>query len=162
MRLKVEGKKQIVYSGLVIRLFSTIIDLLILSIISRPLASGLSSFNNYFFADYKFNYDASDSYFMVLFNNPEFFSFLLFSLILQIIFMAVFFIGFWHYKSATPGKMLLGMKITTTDFNKPSLFQFIKRFLGLAFALVGIWFISFSKNKQALHDKLADTIVIKK
>ncbi len=72
---------------------------------------------------------------------------------------------FWIYRAATPGKILLGLKIvdakTAQPLNKQ---QGIVRYLGyylstLFFGLGFIW-AAFDRRKQAWHDKIAGTLVI--
>ena len=54
------------------------------------------------------------------------------------------------------------MKIVDADtMERPSLRSLIKRFLGYITAIIGIWSIVFSKRSMAIHDKIANTIVIK-
>ncbi|RLL34596.1 RDD family protein [Acinetobacter cumulans] len=72
----------------------------------------------------------------------------------------------WHIWSASPGKILLGLKIvdaTTGDKIKP--LQSLIRYLGyfpssLVFGLGLIW-VAFDQKKQGWHDKMANTVVIK-
>ncbi len=71
----------------------------------------------------------------------------------------------WKIWSATPGKMLLRMKIVDAETEKPmSNRQIIIRALGyipscMVFFLGIIW-IYFNKRKQGWHDKMANTVVI--
>ncbi len=71
----------------------------------------------------------------------------------------------WHYKSATPGKMLIGAKIVdASSFQKPTIKQFIVRNLAyllsfLPFGL-GYFWAGWDRRKQAWHDKLAHTVVV--
>ena len=72
----------------------------------------------------------------------------------------------WHIWSASPGKILLGLKIvdaTTGDKIKP--LQSLIRYLGyfpssLVFGLGLIW-VAFDQKKQGWHDKMANTVVNK-
>jgi hypothetical protein len=76
--------------------------------------------------------------------------------------MGAYFITFWRKFGATPGKMFLRMKIVDADtLERPSLRNLTKRFLGYITAIIGIWSIVFSKRSMAIHDKIANTIVIK-
>ena len=76
---------------------------------------------------------------------------------------------FWvNYDGATPGKKLLGIKITRDNGDKLTYSSAFVRCLGflvssatsLFFGLGFIWII-WDKKKQALHDKIAGTIVVK-
>lgn len=86
--------------------------------------------------------------------------------IISYLFPAIASITFWIYKSATPGKMVLGLKIVDADTGGPcSTGQLIGRYLGyyvslLVFFLGFIW-VAFDKRKQGWHDKLAGTLVIR-
>ncbi len=92
---------------------------------------------------------------------------------------------FWLYKSATPGKMALNIKIVDADTGgKLSVGQIMGRYfayilaslvfsigiiwpsnlslaVSLLASLVFIW-VAFDKRKQGWHDKLAKTVVIRK
>jgi len=83
------------------------------------------------------------------------------------VFPAVFVIVFWLYKSATPGKMILGLKVVHSDTGEPlSLGQSIGRYLGYFVAMIplfiGIFWVLFDKKKQGWHDKLVKSVVIRK
>lgn len=73
---------------------------------------------------------------------------------------------FWVYKSATPGKLLLNMRILDAETGgKPSTKQFIGRYLAyyvsmLVFFLGFVW-VGIDERKQGWHDKLAGTVVIR-
>ena len=73
---------------------------------------------------------------------------------------------FWAYKSATPGKMILGLKIVDADgYGKVTKGRLAGRYLGyylstLVLCLGFLW-VAWDKRKQGWHDKLARTVVIK-
>ena len=74
---------------------------------------------------------------------------------------------FWHYKSATPGKMAISaVVVDATTFAKPSLAQLIGRYVGYYVSAIplmaGILWVAFDKRKQGWHDKMANTVVIRK
>lgn len=74
---------------------------------------------------------------------------------------------FWIYRAATPGKILLGLKILDAKTAQPlSKQQAIVRYFGyylstLFFGLGFIW-AAFDRRKQAWHDKIAGTVVVYK
>ena len=75
-------------------------------------------------------------------------------------------VGFWIWKSATPGKMLLGMKIVDAEtFGKVSSARLVLRYLGYFVStfplLLGLFWVGWDKRKQGWHDKIARTVVIK-
>jgi uncharacterized RDD family membrane protein YckC len=80
--------------------------------------------------------------------------------------MLVVILLFWYCRSATPGKMLLKMKIVDAGtLEKASFKQHIIRFLGytlstIPFGLGFIWIYIDKKTHQGWHDKLAETVVI--
>ena len=73
---------------------------------------------------------------------------------------------FWYYRSATPGKMILGIKIVDANtLGKASPGKLMLRYLGYYVSMVplllGIFWIGWDKRKQGWHDKIAGTLVIK-
>ena len=82
------------------------------------------------------------------------------------VFPAIAIMAFWLIRSATPGKLLIGLEIQSVDGSKPSLVQFVIRYVGyfvsaLVLALGYLW-VGWDKRKQGWHDKFAGTIVVKK
>jgi uncharacterized RDD family membrane protein YckC len=74
---------------------------------------------------------------------------------------------FWHYKSATPGKIILFLAIVDADtLQPPTMSQFVIRYLGYYVSAIvlflGFFWIAFDKRKQGWHDKMANTVVIRK
>jgi len=71
---------------------------------------------------------------------------------------------YFNYKGASPGKRLLGLKITTQSGEPIRLSQAITRTFGVLlsffFFFIGFFFIFFNKKKMALHDMLAGTYVV--
>lgn len=75
-------------------------------------------------------------------------------------------IGFWRYRSATPGKAALATRIVdVATGRKPSLLKLVVRGLGYllsAFPLgLGFLWIAWDRRKQGWHDKLAGTVVVR-
>jgi len=73
---------------------------------------------------------------------------------------------FWSSSfQGTPGKILLGLKIVDVNGNKISystaLIRYISTFISSLLLGIGYLLIIFDGRKQALHDKLASTYVIK-
>lgn len=82
-------------------------------------------------------------------------------------FAAFYVLPFWFKFSATPGKMLMGMKIVTAEtIEKPSKKQFFLRFFGYLLSLLppglGFLWVPFNKRKRGWHDFLSGTVVIYK
>jgi uncharacterized RDD family membrane protein YckC len=75
-------------------------------------------------------------------------------------------IVFWTYKSATPGKMILGMKIVDAEtLDQVSKKRLVLRYLGYYISMLGIFlgffWVAWDKRKQGWHDKIAKTVVVK-
>jgi predicted Zn finger-like uncharacterized protein len=76
---------------------------------------------------------------------------------------AVFFTG---YCGQTPGKMALRIKVIRTDgtaltYGRAALREVLGKFVSGILLGVGYLMVAFDNNKQGLHDKIADTYVIK-
>ena len=83
--------------------------------------------------------------------------------LVQMITLWSYFIFFWYKFGTTPAKYLFGIKICDAEtLEKPPLKSCIKRMFALITYPIGIWFMVFSQNHQALHDRIAKTIVIKR
>jgi uncharacterized RDD family membrane protein YckC len=133
------------YAGFGVRFFASIIDTLILMLITYPLL----------YLIYGSYYWDSDEVFL------GFADFVL-SCALPI----AGTIAFWMYKSATPGKMSLKLAVVDAKTGgKPTLQQSIIRYIGYIISalplLLGYIWVIFDPKKQALHDKLAGTVVIR-
>jgi uncharacterized RDD family membrane protein YckC len=168
-------KKQIKYPTFFKRIMATIMDLLLFSTLFTPL---ITKINQWIFLK-KFgdvlkaqDVDLTDgTAIMEAFKTPEMAQYLNMSAVLEIVipmtsvhllFMAVSFVICWNYFGATPIKYLLGMRIVDQDtYAKPKLINLIWRCIGYSLCLVGMWWIFFTERKQALHDKLGRTVVIK-
>ena len=82
------------------------------------------------------------------------------------VFPAIAVVIFWKYKSATPGKMVFSAKIVDAKTGqKPSTIQLIVRYFAYVVSMLplmlGFLWIAFDRRKQAWHDKLAGTVVIR-
>ena len=85
--------------------------------------------------------------------------------LIQFLLTAAYFIAFWVWRGQTPGKMALRIKILRTDGANITLTNALLRYLGYLLApltlfIVFIW-IAFDRHKQGIHDKIADTVVVK-
>jgi uncharacterized RDD family membrane protein YckC len=80
-------------------------------------------------------------------------------------FPLLYFVLFWKYKSATPGKLLLDMAIIdATTGGTPAAGRLILRYVGyyvnILTCFIGFIWIAFDKRGQGLHDKMANTLVV--
>ena len=76
-----------------------------------------------------------------------------------------YFTGFWIWRGQTPGKMVLGIKVIRTDSSDITFAYALLRYLGYIIStmtiFIGFIWIAFDSHKQGLHDKIADTYVVK-
>ena len=84
----------------------------------------------------------------------------------SIVFGLVYYIVFWvDNDGATPGKKLLGIKIIKSNGEKirfsNAIIRYIGTFISAFTILIGYLWIIWDKKKQALHDKIAGTLVIR-
>ena len=73
---------------------------------------------------------------------------------------------FWFYRSATPGKMVVGAKIVDARTLEPaSKGRLVLRYIGYYIAMLplflGILWVAWDPRKQGWHDKIAGTVVIR-
>jgi uncharacterized RDD family membrane protein YckC len=74
---------------------------------------------------------------------------------------------FWTRRGATPGKMLFRLVVETTDGRSPleigpAVIRLVGYFInGFTFG-IGFLLIAFSEDQRGLHDRLADTRVVKR
>ena len=73
---------------------------------------------------------------------------------------------FWQYRSATPGKIMMGIYIVDEiTLGQPSFGRLVLRYFGYYVSilplLLGFIWVAFDKRKQGFHDKIARTLVIK-
>lgn len=75
-------------------------------------------------------------------------------------------IAFWMYRSATPGKMILKLRIVDRESlanitPKQAIIRYVGYFIGSLVFCLGIIWVAFSKEKRGWHDYMAGTVVIK-
>ncbi len=86
--------------------------------------------------------------------------------LMQVLLPAVMIIGFWVWKSATPGKMALGMKIVDYRSGEPaSIGQLIGRYFAMMLSgivlAIGYLSVLWDREKRSWHDKLSGTAVVR-
>ncbi|WP_230425722.1 RDD family protein [Spartinivicinus ruber] len=142
---QIGGDNGFTYVGFWARAGATIIDTIIMLLITTPILMTV----------YGENYYLSEE----MINGPLDF-------LLSYVFPAVAVILFWVYKSATPGKMAVKAKIVNAKTGqKASTGQLIGRYFAYYISLLplglGILWVAWDKKKQGFHDKLAGTVVIR-
>jgi uncharacterized RDD family membrane protein YckC len=134
------------YAGFWIRVWATIIDGLIFGIIAIPITVKI----------YGVAYlDGSHG----LIAGPADF-------VINWIFPSILVIFLWSYWQATPGKMLLRLRVLDAVTLQPgTTIQYTKRyfsmFLSIVFFGIGCFWVAFDGKKQGWHDKIAGTVVLK-
>ncbi|MGR5450411.1 RDD family protein [Vibrio alfacsensis] len=132
------------YSGFWPRVGASLIDTIILCVITYPILVGI----------YGWAYFESDD---IVVGFADF--------VVSWVFPLIAIVVFWTYKQATPGKMAISARIVDAKTGeKPTLQQYIIRYLGYFVATIplglGIFWVAWDKRKQGWHDKLANTVVI--
>ena len=82
-------------------------------------------------------------------------------------FPALACIWLWHKLRATPGKMLIGAEVVDADTGQAmTLGQSVIRYLGYFVSTIplglGLLWVAFDPRKQGWHDKIANTVVVRK
>ncbi len=87
-------------------------------------------------------------------------------LLLSYVFPILATVLFWIYLSATPGKLLLNIKIVRQDDGGPlttgqCIMRYIVYIVSALGLLIGFFWVVFDQRKQGWHDKIAKTVVIR-
>jgi uncharacterized RDD family membrane protein YckC len=140
-----ELPEAIEYAGFWIRVMATLIDSVIVMIITLPIITAI------------YGEVPRDGYTYLQGG---------WDLVINYLFPAVAVIVFWIYKSATPGKLLTKISIVDAKTGgKPSTGQFIVRYFGYFVSIIplcaGLIWVAFDERKQGWHDKIAGTVVIR-
>ena len=139
------------YAGFWVRTGATVLDTIILMFITAPVA----------WLIYRGN--LMDYLSLELTGNPPM---LWADLLLNYGLPFVYTMIVWMLWSASPGKILLGLKIVDADSgHKLTIKQSILRYVGYFPAImvfgIGLIWVAFDKRKQGWHDKMANTVVIR-
>ena len=136
------------YAGFWIRLLATMIDTLLVVAITFPLLVAVYGWEY-------FNLERTG----VVAGPLE--------VVVSYVLPAVAVMVFWAFRQATPGKMLLSLRIVdAATGGAPSVGQCVGRYFGYFVSALplglGLLWVAFDKRKQGWHDKLAGTVVIKR
>jgi uncharacterized RDD family membrane protein YckC len=138
------------FAGFWRRLAAFIIDAIILSVIS----SALFPFKWFGWADL-----LNGNWYWVIF------SILAVSNMVNVLIYVAYYAGFWTWSGQTPGKILLNIKIIRTNGSNITMGYSLLRCLGYIISIImlgiGFLWIAFDPHKQGIHDKIADTYVVK-
>lgn len=135
----------VIYAGFWIRVLASLIDTVLLLLVIVPLLTAIYG-KGYWFSEPKGN--------------------ILWDILLNYILPAIIIIVFWLYKSATPGKIVLGLKVISLGSKSElsagqSIGRYFSYYLSLIPLFAGFISIAFDERKQGWHDKLANTAVVK-
>ena len=139
-----DGELPVEYVGFWLRVVAAIIDTVIMMVILTPLTFvvyGTTGFSG------------------ELFLGPA-------DLLINYVLPAVLIIGLWVKYSATPGKMILGMRIVDADTGERigagrAIVRYIGYFVSMIVLCLGYFWVGWDRRKQGWHDKMAGTVVIK-
>ena len=135
------------YVGFWPRVGATIIDAILLTVITGPLLVWIYGWAYYIDPDMPFIAGPAD-------------------FLLSWVLPAVAVILFWLYKQATPGKMAVAARVVDARTGDTlTVGQSILRYLAYIVAslplFIGIFWVAFDPRKQGWHDKIAGTVVIR-
>jgi uncharacterized RDD family membrane protein YckC len=138
---------EIEYVGFWPRVGASIIDGILLSIVSAPLLIWIYGWGYFTDADGPLIHGTAD-------------------ILISHVFPAVAVIFFWLRRQATPGKMAVSARVVDARTgNTLTMWQAIGRYLGYIIAVlplfIGIIWVAFDPRKQGWHDKLAGTVVVR-
>ncbi len=141
------NEQNIEYAGFWLRFGAAIIDTILILVTSFPLLIAIYGWE--YFGTENTEWIAGPADFLITW-----------------VFPAVATILFWMYRQATPGKMLLSVRIQDANTGaKLSVGQSVGRYLGYFVSTIplglGLIWVAFDKKKQGWHDKLAHTVVVK-
>ena len=135
------------YAGFWIRVWASIIDTILIMLITYPLLIWVYGMG--YFDQINSSLIAGPEDFLISWVAP-----------------AIAVMVFWVYKSATPGKMAISAKIVDAKTReKASTAKLIGRYFGYFVSIIplglGIIWVGFDKRKQGWHDKLAGTVIVR-
>ena len=138
-----QSKGGTVYAGFWQRFWATLIDTMVVCIVTVPI---LLSIYPDFLASGAFVRGPMD--FLLSWVAP-----------------ALYVIIFWNMKGATPGKMILRIRVVNSQtLGQPSLGSLVGRYFGYFLSTIplglGFLWVAWDKEKRGFHDKLAGTAVI--
>ena len=141
------GGQEVRYAGFWLRLAAMLIDTLLIIAITFPLLVYIYGWG--YFNPARTGFFAGTADILISWMAP-----------------AIAVIVFWRAKQATPGKMLLSMKVVDAAGGGPlSIERCIGRYFAYAAsilpAFLGFVWIAFDKKKQGFHDKLAGSVVVR-
>lgn len=140
-------ESDIEYAGFWVRVGASLIDTLLLLIITLPPLIAI----------YGWSYFDGETTGLVA--GPADF-------LISWVFPAVAVILFWLRKQATPGKMAVSVRVVDAETGGPltvgqSIGRYLAYFVSILPLFLGILWVAFDSRKQGWHDKLAGTVVVR-
>jgi uncharacterized RDD family membrane protein YckC len=139
------------YAGFVSRLLAYALDIIVITVIFVFATWFLQTLNNFFQSAFLEGITSGILQFLV-------------AGAAVVLLAATYFIFFWTLLGQTPGKMLLGLRIVSTEGKEITFGQALRRYIGyylsaLVFYIGYLW-VLVDNRRQGWHDKFAGTIVI--
>ena len=79
--------------------------------------------------------------------------------------VVAYLVCFWGWRGQTIGKMIMRIKIIRIDGSElgwsVAAIRFLSYIISFLLAFIGYFWVAFDQYKQGLHDKMADTYVIR-
>lgn len=140
-------RQDVEYGGFWIRVLASLIDTLLLALLLYPILVAI--YGRDYFDPQRTGFVAGPADFLLSYVAPT---------------IAV--VAFWIYRQATPGKMILSLRIVdAATGNAPSIGQCIGRYFAYFVSIIplglGLLWVAFDDRKQGWHDKLAGTVVVR-
>jgi len=168
-RKKKEPKGPVHYASFNDRAFATVIDTIVVTflfsrlfyLLSKQIYGGRSPDVEILNA-WSQSHNAADVAPVIM----EFANVIILNNLLQIVLIGLLFVPLWHFTATSPGKWLLRMRIVDAatglhPTNRQSIIRFLGYFVSSIPVFQGFLWIIIDKKKQAWHDKMAHTVVIK-
>ncbi len=141
------ANEDLVYAGFWIRFASTMIDTALILMVTIPLL--LSVYGWQYFDPTVYGGTAGTA-----------------DIVINYVLPAIAVVLFWKARQATPGKMLLDMRIVDAETGGPPSTQaLLIRYVGYLVASIplclGFAWVGWDPRKQGWHDKMAGTVVVR-
>jgi uncharacterized RDD family membrane protein YckC len=135
------------YAGFWVRVGASFIDTVLLLMVTMPLLL------------YVYGWDYFDPERTGPFAGP-------FDFVVSWLLPAVAIVAFWIYRSATPGKMMLSLKVVDAGTGQPlragqAILRYAGYFVSTIPLCLGLIWVAFDPRKQGWHDKIAGTVVVR-
>lgn len=147
-------------AGFVSRLVALVTDVAIVTVASVILGAVISLILNFFGLGAQQLQAGSQSQILHLIRNLT----VALSALAVVLFVPLYFVTFWRLGGATPGKMLMGLRVVHGDDPNITPLRGILRYLGYFLSalplFLGFFWVLGDSRRQGWHDKLAKTRVV--